>query len=100
MKLITAVPTVGTDSLVIFPNPASHFIEISNGESIDEIEFIHASGIRILREVVDRRVSLDGLLSGHYMLVMRDREKGVVCRRSLIVTTVNNAYGLIKLIGL
>ncbi len=85
IKLITAVPSLDSDSLVIYPNPASDFIELSNDASIDEIEFVHASGIRILREVVDRRVSLEGLVSGHYTLVMRDRDKAVVSRRSLFV---------------
>jgi hypothetical protein len=85
IKLTTAVPILDTDELAIYPNPASHFIELSNPGSIDKIEFIHASGIRISREVVDRRVSLEGMLSGHYTLVMRDRDKAVVCRRSLIV---------------
>ena len=46
IKLITAVPSLDSDSLVIYPNPASDFIELSNNVSIDEIEFIHASGIR------------------------------------------------------
>ena len=85
IKLITAVPSLDSDSLVIYPNPASHFIELSNDVAIDEIEFVHASGTRILREVVDRRVSLEGLVSGHYTLVMRDRNKGILGRRSLIV---------------
>ena len=85
IKLITAVPSLDSDSLVIYPNPASHFIELSNEVAIDEIEFVHASGTRILREVVDRRVSLEGLVSGHYTLVMRDRNKGILGRRSLIV---------------
>lgn len=85
IKLITAVPTLETDAVIIYPNPASHFIELSNDVFIDEIEFIHASGIRILREVIDRRISLEGLLPGHYTLVMRDRNKAVVGRRSLIV---------------
>ncbi len=84
-KLITSIPTVVTDSLTIYPNPASDFIELSNDASIDEIEFIHASGIQITRAVIDRRVSLEGMLSGHYTLVMRDRNKGIVSRRSLIV---------------
>ncbi len=85
IKLITAIPQLDIDSPVIYPNPASDFIELSNDESIYEIEFIHPSGIRILRGVVERRVSLEGLLSGHYTLVMRDRDKGIVSRRSLIV---------------
>lgn len=85
IKVITGVSDLDKTSLTIFPNPASDFIEISNGESIGEIEFIHASGIRISREVVDQRVSLEGLISGHYTLVMRDRNKGIVSRRSLIV---------------
>lgn len=85
IKLTTAVPILDTDSLVVYPNPASHFIELSNAEIIEEIEFIHASGIRISREVVGRRVSLEGMVSGHYTLVMRDRNKAVVGRRSLIV---------------
>lgn len=85
IKLITAVPKLETDTLVIYPNPASHFIELSNDVSIDEIEFVHTSGIQVLREVVDRRVSLEGLLSGHYTLVMRDRNKAVIGRRALIV---------------
>ena len=85
IKLITAVPSLDSDSLVIYPNPASDFIELSNNVSIDEIEFIHASGIQITRAVIDRRVSLEGLISGHYTLVIRDRDKGIVSRRSLIV---------------
>ena len=85
IKLITAVPSLDSDSLVIYPNPASDFIELSNNVSIDEIEFIHASGIQITRAVIDRRVSLEGMLSGHYILMMRDRNKGIVSRRSLIV---------------
>ncbi len=85
IKLITAVPSLDSDSLVIYPNPASDFIELSNNVSIDEIEFIHASGIQITRGVIDRRVSLEGLISGHYTLVIRDRDKGIVSRRSLIV---------------
>lgn len=84
-KLITAIPTVETDPLLVYPNPASDFIELSNDESIDEVEFIHASGIQITRAVIDRRVSLEGMLSGHYILMMRDRNKGIVSRRSLIV---------------
>ncbi len=85
IKLITAVPSLDSDSLVIYPNPASDFIELSNNVSIDEIEFIHASGIKITRAVIDRRASLEDMLSGHYTLVMRDRNKGIVSRRSLIV---------------
>ncbi|HEY3385286.1 MAG TPA: M1 family metallopeptidase [Saprospiraceae bacterium] len=85
IKLITAVPKLDIDSLVIYPNPASHFIELSDDGSVAEIEFIHASGIRISRVVVDRRVSLEGLISGQYTLVMRDRNKVIVGRRSLIV---------------
>jgi len=85
IKLITAVPTLNADSLLIFPNPASHFIELSNVGSIDEIEFINASGIKITRAVIDRRISLEGIPAGHYMLVMRDRNYKIVSRRSLIV---------------
>ena len=85
IELITAVPTLGIDTLVVYPNPASHFIELSDIGTIDEIEFVHASGIRILRTVFDKRVSLEGLLPGHYALVMRDRNKMIVSRRSLIV---------------
>jgi len=84
-KLITAVPVLDSDSLAIYPNPASHFIEISNSEWVDEVEFINASGIHILRDVVDGNVLLDGLPSGYYVVVMRDRELEVVGRRSLIV---------------
>jgi hypothetical protein len=84
-KLITAIPTVATDSIVIYPNPASDFIELSNDISVDEIEFINASGTSILKEVNDKRVSLEGLVSGHYTVVMRDGNKGIVSRRSLIV---------------
>jgi hypothetical protein len=85
IKLTTAVPTLASDSLVIYPNPASDFIEISGNGSIDEIEFIHASGVRIIRDVVNGRTSLEGLPSGYYVAVMRDLEKGIVGRRSLIV---------------
>lgn len=85
IKLTTAVPTVATDSVYIYPNPASDYIELSGSGPIDEIEFIHASGLRISREVMDRRVSLEGLPSGYYEVVMRDREKGTVGRQSLIV---------------
>ncbi len=84
-KLITAVPKLVTDSLVIYPNPASQFIELSDVSSIDEIEFIHTTGQRTLRTVVGSRLSLEGLPSGHYMLVLRDRDKAIVSRRSLIV---------------
>jgi hypothetical protein len=85
IKLITAVPTLNTDSLLIYPNPASDFIELSDVGSIAEIEFIHASGMRISRAVVDRRISLDDLPSGYYALVMRDRNQVIVGRRSVIV---------------
>jgi Peptidase family M1 domain len=85
IKLITAVPALYSDSLVIFPNPASAYIELSDAGSIDEIEFIHASGVRFVRELVNRCVSLEGLPSGYYVMVMRDREKGIVGRRTLMV---------------
>lgn len=85
IKMTTAVPILATDSLVIYPNPASDYIELSNSGSIDEIEFIHASGVRFVRILVDGRASLEGLPSGCYVVVMRDREKGIVERRALIV---------------
>jgi len=85
IKLITAVPTLSADSLLIYPNPASDFVELSDVGSIAEIEFVHASGVRISRAVVNKRVSLEGLPSGYYTLVMRDRNNVIVSRRSLIV---------------
>ncbi len=85
IKVITAIPSLDMDSLVIYPNPASHFIELSNVGSIDEIDFIHASGICISRVVTDKHVSLEGLLPGQYTLVMRDRNNAIVSRHSLIV---------------
>jgi hypothetical protein len=101
IKLTTAVPTLDSDPLVIYPNPASDFIGISSNRSIDEIEFIHASGVRYIRDVADSRASLEGLPSGYYVVVMRDPEKGIMERRSLVVQRYNkDAYRLMKLIGL
>lgn len=85
IKLITAVNELNIDDLVVYPNPASDFIELSDFSTIGEIEFIHSSGLAILRKVTGSRVSLEGLPSGHYTLVMRDRNGVVVRRRSLIV---------------
>lgn len=84
-KLITAIPELVADDLVIYPNPASDFIELSDVGLIDEIEFIHSSGLQILRTVTGRRVSLEGIPSGQYVLILRDRKKAIVSRCSLIV---------------
>ncbi len=85
MKLTTAIPTLATGSVSIYPNPASDYIELSDVGSIDEIEFIHACGVRFVRDLVGNRASIEGLPSGYYVVVMRDQEKGIVGRRSLIV---------------
>jgi hypothetical protein len=84
-KLITAIPEIATDSILIYPNPASDFIELSGAESVDEIEFIHVTGLPGVRHVVGTRVSLEGLAQGYYILVLRDRNKAIVSRRSLIL---------------
>ena len=84
-KLTTAISTVAADTISIFPNPASDYIELSGVGWIDEIEFIHSTGIRFVRDLIDNRASIEGLPSGYYIVLMRDREKGIVSRRSLIV---------------
>lgn len=84
-KLTTAIPTLATGPVNIYPNPASDYIELSDVGSIDEIEFIHASGVRFMRDLIDHRASIEGLPSGYYVVLMRDRDKELVSRRSLIV---------------
>lgn len=85
IKMITAVPALDTDDMVIYPNPAAEFIEVSNAGSIDAIEFVSSTGIRRMRSVSNGRISLEGLPSGYYELVMMDINQVVVTRRSLII---------------
>lgn len=85
IKMITAVQDIITDSPVIYPNPASDYIELSEAGSVDKIEFVNTSGLSTLRAVTGSRVSLKGLPSGYYTLLMRDRNQMIVGRRALVI---------------
>jgi len=84
-KLITAVAELEADSILIYPNPASDFIEITNAGVVDEIEFIHSTGVRYAGHLIGNSVSLEGLPSGFYVVVMINDKHGLVGRRSLVV---------------
>ena len=85
VKLITAVSDVDDEAFIVYPNPASDFIELVGTRSVDEIEFIDVSGVRSVREMIGMHVSLEGLAAGFYVLLMRDEENGVVGRTVLVV---------------
>ena len=86
IKATTAVDDVPyVDQIRIFPNPASQFIEISNPESIAGVEFVSTSGVSLSRKIQHGRVFIADLPSGYYTVVLRDREKGVVCVTSLLI---------------
>ncbi|MGB4849682.1 MAG: M1 family aminopeptidase [Saprospiraceae bacterium] len=69
----------------IYPNPASHFIEIVNASSLDEVEFVGITGRNHLQEVKDGRVDISELPSGYYTIRLRDRKHEKVCIRSVII---------------
>jgi hypothetical protein len=86
IKDVTAVGEVsGIDSIMIYPNPASDYIEISNGESIDEVEFVGASGICVRKDVKDCRVDIGELGSGYYTIRLHDTALDIVYTRSVII---------------
>ena len=86
IKGTTAVDDVKyDDSISIFPNPTSHFIEISNGSSIDVIDFVGASGISIRKDVKDGRVDINELPPGYYNLRLHDRNHGREYSRSIVI---------------
>ncbi len=84
-KLTTAVTEEESDQISFYPNPASDYLEIINGASIHDIEFVDAGGISIVRNNKDGRVSLDQIPIGHYTIVMRDRRNDIVCTSSLVI---------------
>ena len=83
-KLITAVSELETDSILIYPNPASEYIEISGVQSIDEVDFIDVTGLRSPRKVVGTSISLEGLAEGYYIVVLRDIEGLVLGRKAFM----------------
>ena len=69
---ITAIEDV-IPELVVFPNPASNFIEIRNAEGIYPIKIYNASG-QLIIETTTRRIDISLLSSGLYFL-KTDKEK-------------------------
>lgn len=84
-KLITATEDLEPYTLTIYPNPASDYIELPEEGNVIAIDFIDPTGIRTSRSVVDRRVSLEGISSGFYVVVMRDQNHVILGRQRLVV---------------
>ncbi|MBK9981976.1 MAG: T9SS type A sorting domain-containing protein [Saprospiraceae bacterium] len=88
-KIIKGTVAVGDvpneDPIVIYPNPASQFIEIANASSIDEVEIAGITGIYKQQEVKDGKVDIRELLPGYYIIRLRDRDHDKVSIRSLII---------------
>lgn len=71
--------------ILIYPNPASQFIDITNAGSINVIECIGASGIPIVKKIKTSRVDVSDLPSGHYTVLLRNRNQEVVYSGPLII---------------
>ncbi len=85
IKQITPVAELNPEDLIIYPNPASDFIELSDAIGIKEIEFVNAFGLLTTRKVIGNRISLAGLPPGHYTVLARDQNRKVIGRKSLVI---------------
>jgi hypothetical protein len=86
IKGITAIPEATlADQITIYPNPASDYIEISQGASIDKMEIVDAAGIHYGKVIEGGRVAIGELPSGYYTVLLRDYNNDVVFSSSIII---------------
>lgn len=82
---IDVLSTVSVDEAVIptiqlYPNPASDFIQLKNGQDIDQLVLFNAIGKQVRRFTVynDGIYNVSDLPNGVYMVSMIDEDDGVV----------------------
>ena len=69
--------TVNVESLVntevkVFPNPTSNYVSIVTDEEVKSIRLIDLTGKEIFRTSKQEDISLEGLDSGNYILIIND----------------------------
>ena len=75
----------GENQIMIYPNPASGFIHISDPGPFDAVEFFGINGTYRLQEIEGNRVMIDEVPSGFYTLRLRDRRQGQVYVGSIVI---------------
>lgn len=79
-----STPTVNTEAFQIFPNPASHTIQIKApaSKSIVSVEIFDTLGKRVLQTpVVNESVTIQHLNQGAYILVAKDQEGNITSHK-------------------
>ena len=57
------------ENMIIFPNPATNFVNIQGTANIQQVELFNLEGQRVAAEYGDvRTLSLEGLASGMYIM--------------------------------
>ncbi len=85
-EIITAVDDPQTDDLfVVFPNPASDYIEILPSSIVHSVEMIDAIGISKLFALLNNRIDVSSFGPGVYTLFLKDKLNQVISVKRVVL---------------
>ncbi|HHB78446.1 MAG TPA: T9SS type A sorting domain-containing protein [Saprospiraceae bacterium] len=80
---VTATDDLAVAPIEIYPNPATSFFQIENGEKVDLIEVFDLLGVKVLQSTPQRYVDVTTLKPGLYFVRLSDRNGKVLTTQRL-----------------
>ena len=78
----------GTNELVsapieLYPNPATHYFQVENGQKVASVELFNLLGVKVLESTNTNHVDISSLKSGLYFVRLLDNKESVITTQRL-----------------
>ncbi len=77
---------IAQDKYIIFPNPASEFVDILPSEGVYEVSLIDILGVKRNMKYDRSRVSIHAIPAGYYRVVLKNNQGEILSIKPLVIT--------------